>query len=266
MEGVWRQWIADAPTRRKERGKHAWKSLAPVYGALRPDQCNRLVSRDYAARRMARGISAGTVIRELGMLRAALQWADRNTPADFEMPESPPPRDRHLSRAEYEALLAAAGHAHVRLFIILALATAGRASAILDLTWDRVDFDRGLIRLSAGGPGERTKGRATVPMTQRAREALKEADARRTCDYVIEWGGSNVSSIKKGFALACARAKLKGVTPHVLRHTSAVWLAEAGVPMEQIAAYLGHSDPTTTARIYARFSPTFLAGAAAALD
>ena len=266
MEGVWKSWIADAPTRRQERGKHAWKSLGPFYGALRPDQCSRLVSREYAARRMARGISAGTVIRELGMLRAALQWHDRNTVADFEMPESPPPRERHLTRAEYEALVSAADRAHVKLFIVLALATAGRASAILDLTWDRVDFDRGLIRLSAGGPGERTKGRATVPMTSRAREALTEAHKRRTCDYVIEWGGAQVASIKKGFALTCARAGLKGVTPHVMRHTAAVYLAEAGVPMEQIAAYLGHSDPTTTARVYARFSPTFLASAAAALD
>lgn len=43
------------------------------------------------------------------------------------------------------------------------------------------------------------------------------------------------------------RAKV-AVTPHVLRHTFAKSLADAGVPTEQIAALLGHSKLETTRR------------------
>ena len=46
---------------------------------------------------------------------------------------------------EYERMLAKAETPHIRLFIILALSTAGRMTAILELTWDRVDFERELM-------------------------------------------------------------------------------------------------------------------------
>jgi integrase len=43
-------------------------------------------------------------------------------------------------------------------------------------------------------------------------------------------------------------------------------MAEGGVPMEQIAQYLGHDDVRTTYRVYARFTPGFLQDAARTLD
>ena len=54
-------------------------------------------------------------------------------------------------------------------------------------------------------------------------------------------------------------------TPHMLRHSAAVWMAEARTPMEEIAAYLGHKNPLITARVYARFHPDYLRRGAKAL-
>ncbi|TMV85537.1 hypothetical protein FGG78_20735 [Thioclava sp. BHET1] len=84
--------------------------------------------------------------------------------------------------------------------------------------------------------------------------------------YVIEWGGRQVKSIKRGFAAATQAAGLDDVTPHTLRHTAAVHMAAAGVPMEKISQYLGHSNTATTERVYARFAPDHLRDAADALD
>lgn len=56
------------------------------------------------------------------------------------------------------------------------------------------------------------------------------------------------------------------VSPHVLRHSSAVHLAESGKSMSEIANYLGHDDETLTARVYARFGPEHLRGSADVLD
>lgn len=53
-------------------------------------------------------------------------------------------------------------------------------------------------------------------------------------DHVIEWAGEPVASIKTGFAAAVRAAKLTGVSPHVLRHTAAVHMAEAGLSMAEI--------------------------------
>jgi integrase len=148
----------------------------------------------------------------------------------------------------------------VRLFVVLALTTAARKEAILELPWARVDFERGIIRLG-DGIGRR-KGRATVPLHDLARPYLMEARRAALTERVIEHGGRPIGSIRKGFEMAVARAGLKDVTPHVLRRTAATWMAEAGVPMSEIAQYLGHSDDRVTQRIYSRFSPDHLRRAA----
>lgn len=244
-----------------ERLRYAWKRLAPHFGHLRPDQITRTECRAYVAARRKQ-VADGTILKELRTLRAGLRWHDRNTPATFEMPSTPPPKSRSLSRKEYARLLAAAKAPHIKLFIILAIATASRKEALLDLTWERVDFERGRIALGEG----RGKGRATVPMTTTAREALEQARKASVSGYVIEYAGVRVQSVKTGFRAATRAAKLADVTPHTLRHTAAVWMAEAGIPMSQIAQYLGHSDSRVTERHYARYSPEFLKGAADALE
>jgi site-specific recombinase XerD len=44
----------------------------------------------------------------------------------------------------------------------------------------------------------------------------------------------------------CPTLREKAVSPHVLRHTTAMHLLQAGVDLTVIALWLGHEDPTTT--------------------
>jgi len=103
-----------------------------------------------------------------------------------------------------------------------------------------------------------------VKLTDRAIAALKEAHAARLTDHVIEYDGKPVKSVKKAVRAAAARSKVP-CSPHVFRHTSGVWMANADVPMEKIAQRLG-----TTVRIaekhYARYSPSYQQDASDALN
>ncbi|RMF00171.1 MAG: site-specific integrase [Alphaproteobacteria bacterium] len=261
---------AYAAAKGRARIRDAWKALAPTFGPLGPAQITEGLCRAYAQEREARGISTGTIHTELLYLAAALNRAERlglieKAPHVWK-PQKPRPRDRRLSREEARALVDAAHMPHVRLALILMLGTAARVGAVLDLTWNRVDFDRGLIHLDNPERAETTKRRATVPMNATVRAALEAARAGALTDHVIEWGGKPVRSIKRGFRAACRRAGLEGVTPHTLRHTAATWMAEAGVPMDEIAQFLGHSDARTTYRVYARYSPDYLRKAGRALE
>lgn len=248
-----------------ERARYAWKRLAPILGHLRPDQVNRATCRAYTAKRRRDGSQDGTIIKELSALRAALRWHDKHTPATIELPSEPPPKDLRLTREQYRALREAARKTpHIYTFVVAAYATAGRASAVLELTWDRIDFVAGVIRLGLGE--RRVKGRATVPMTDSAREVLAAAHRAAISDYVVEYAGQRVLSVKRGFAAAAARAGVPWCTPHVLRHTAAVHMAESGVPIEEIAQYLGHTSPSVTYRVYARYTPGYLRRAASALE
>lgn len=251
------------------RMRDAWKRLKPFFAAMAYHQIDEDVCRAYTKRRAIDGVSAGTVHIELGYLRAALNYAVTKrwiTQAPHvTLPAKPPPRDHHLTRDEVKRLIDACAWNHVKLFVILAVTTAARAGAILDLTWDRIDLERRKVMLHNPDRKATNKGRATVPMNATLYDALVEAKAGALSPYVIEWGGQKVVSVKKSVAAAARRA---GVicSPHVLRHTAAVWMAEAGVPMEEIAQFLGHSNVDTTRRIYARFSPDYLRGAARALE
>lgn len=242
----------------------AWRALVPYFDHLRPDQISRDLCRGYAEKRRKSGVRDGTIIKDLGVLKAALRWAGKAEGAVFAMPHAPPPRERYITRQEHQRLLDAAVLPHIKLFILLAWSTAARASALFDLTWDQIDFERRQIRLGKGGG--RRKGRATVWMTERAKAALETAYQARTCDYVIEWGGGPVKSIKRAFSEACRRANLEDVTPHVLRHSAAVAMAEDGVEISKIAQVLGHTNPAITYRVYARYSPGHMKGAMRALE
>lgn len=241
----------------------AWKALAPTFANLRPDQITRLLCQSYAIKRRLSGVADGTVIKELGVLKAALGWANVAGEAVFEMPPAPQARDRYITLEEFNRLVDACELPHIKLFALLAWYTAGRASAIFELTWDRVDFERGQIKLSKGAG--RQKGRATVPIADRLRTALMAAVEARTGDFVVEWAGHPVKGVARAFGAACVRAGLEDVSPHVLRHSAAVRMVENGVDLAKVGQYLGHTDLKVTYRVYARFTPGHLMGAAAAL-
>ena len=116
---------------------------------------------------------------ELTYLRAALAYAVKEQwlkqAPYIPLPQKPGPREHHLTREDAKKLLNAASMPHVKLFIRLALATAGRASALLELTWDRVDLDARRIDLRDPDRPRTRKGRARVPINDTLLEALAEA-------------------------------------------------------------------------------------------
>lgn len=248
-----------------QRMRDAWLRIGPHIGHLRPDQVTRAWSREYRAIRRAAGVQDATIAREMVVARAAIRWHDRATPAVFELPPTAPPRERWLTRAEVDRLIEASDAAHIALAVRLMFATAARKEAILELTWSRVDLVRGTVDLRVD-TGKRRKGRAVVPVGARTLEALRAAKAGALTEYVIEWAGAPVRSIRTGFDAACERAGLEDVSPHVLRHSAAVAMAAGGMSMAKIAQFLGHADSRVTERVYARFAPGHMADAAAILD
>lgn len=249
---------------------HEEKALKERFFHLSPEAVTDQIVQGHTDARRAAGRSDGTIWTELGHLRIALSWAVKKGLIEkapyIPRPPQPTPKRDYLTREQFGEFLGACEFPHLRRFVILAIATGARASAILDLTWDRVDLDRGLIDLANPEDNERRKGRATVPMNGSARAALVEGKEGALSDFVVEWAGQRVRSVKKGISAAAKRSNLEFVTPHVIRHSAAVWMAEGGIGFEEIAQYLGHSDSRITERVYARYSPTYLRKAAALLE
>lgn len=273
IETLWEAYRAEKEGRRVAVAmKHEWKAVGPHFGHLRPDQITTDVCRAYVTRRRAttaRGkttnVQDGGIWTELGHLRSVLKWALGDKAPKVERPPKPAPRERYLTGAEIGKLIDAPAPLHIKTAIYLMIGTAARVGAVLELTWDRVNFDRGTINLRTSELGPR-KGRAIVPMNSELRAVLQTAKAAALTEHVIEWAGEPVASIKTGFNAAVKAAGLEGVTPHVLRHTAAVHMVEGGVPMAEVAQYLGHSNEALTFRVYGRYSPTHLRKAADVLS
>jgi len=250
-----------------KRATVAWKAAKPFWDKMPIARVDERSTIDYREKRSH--CKAITVRNELAVIRAALNWAEKTKligKAPFvQMPKLPASNVGHISKAQFRQLLENALAPHIKLFLQIAVGTGARTNAILDLTWDRVDFERNVIILNPIERVQTSKYRATVTMNGQLRAALEAAKEGALSDYVIEHGRERVASIKNGFKAAAKRAGLK-VTPHMMRHSAAVWMAEANIPMTQIAQFLGHTDSRITERVYARFSPSFLADAAAALE
>lgn len=255
--------IAEKPSH--GRRKDAWKAMRPFWDDVNPALIDAPMCRRY---RKSRRVADATARYELLQISTAIKWGrgEKHTAAMPKMwlPDTPTRVTRHLSRAEFARFFDAVKADHARVYVMLGLHTMARPSAILDLTWDRVDFMRRQIDFRPPGRAQTSKRRVVVPIGDALLEALQKAYAGRTCEYVVERGGQQVGSVKKAFQAASERSTVRA-TPYTLRHTGAVWAAEAGVSMAQIAQFMGHDDDRTTQKYYARFSPDHLVDVANAI-
>jgi integrase len=249
---------------RADRFKCHWTALAPHFGHRIGATITRDDCRAYCEERRGDGYSDSTIKTDLELLRACLRHHYGTSAPRVWLPPASPPRDRWLTKVEGRALVDMAETPHVKLFITLGLATGARAGAILDLTWSRVDFEHGTIDFRPPGRAQTSKRRTVVPMNPNAREALLEAYRARLSTHVIEYGGKPVQSVKKAVQRLALRADIH-FSPHVLRHTCAVWMAQADVPMQKISQFLGHTSLRMTEQVYARYSPSFMEDAGAAV-
>ena len=132
--------------------------------------------------------------------------------------------------------------------IRLLLLTGCRAGEVLNLRWNEVDFDNGLLNL----PDSKT-GAKKVLLGAPALEIL--ASLPRVGDFVIAGAKADKprSDIKRPWERVIAHAGLHDLRLHDLRHSYASVGAAAGMGLGLVGKLLGHASPTTTAR-YSHFA------------
>ncbi|HKZ40722.1 MAG TPA: tyrosine-type recombinase/integrase, partial [Candidatus Hodarchaeales archaeon] len=97
--------------------------------------------------------------------------------------------------------------------------------------------------------------RREIPLNAKARKALLEYLIMRpdveSDDLFLGQRNEGVQSktIQRAVHRFAKKAGLNNVTPHILRHSFAKALIDAGVSLEKVATLLGHSNLNTT-RIY----------------
>lgn len=174
------------------------------------------------------------------------------------------PMGRPLSHDELVALLRGCTQPHLRLYIVLGLATGGRPEAITDLRWEQVDGD--LIRLNPEGRAQNKKYRPVVRVGEATKAVLNAAYEGRGSEHLIAFRGRQVRRLDTIWKKA-TDGMAPGVTAYSLRHTVARYLRTEGVDAWQVSSLLGHRRVGfEMSERYTAHSPDYQKDAAAALD
>jgi integrase len=155
-------------------------------------------------------------------------------------------RERFLTQEEIRRLLDQLPD-HQRPLIQLALLTGLRRGNLLNLKWEQVNIDLGILII----PAQEAKGGRDLklPLAPEAVELLKSIPRHPSSNYVFCKGdGKPYKDIYSGFRLALKRAGIEECTIHTLRHTVGSHLVMNGVDLATVKELLGHRDIQTTLR------------------
>lgn len=241
------------------------------------------------------GKSASTVLRDIAALSGVLSRAEKlDKLAASPMPKVEKPRldrntePRYLTAAEEKRLRTAmqerdakmiaareSGNVwrterkrtvkpvpahfgdHLTPAVLVSANTGLRRGELLALLWDDVDLKAG--RLAVRGANAKNAQTRHVDLNSEA-QAVLEAWLEQRSDKEEPRIFPIATSFKKSWAGLLTRAKIKDFRWHDLRHHFASRLVQAGVPLNNVRALLGHGSLTMTLR-YAHLAPDNLRAA-----
>jgi integrase len=244
-----------------ERTIHAVSALVPFWAEMKPSEISITKTREYAK---YRNVAAATVRRELGVLQAAMNYAQKIMQLDawikIELPKSSEPRDRWLEPKEID-LLRKNSPEHLDRFIVLAIMTGRRKRAILDLRWKKsstngwVDLDDGIIYFKGAAERESKKRKGSIKIHNKLLDMIRTWNDGKS-ESVIHYRGRAIKDIDTSFARACKLAKLDDVVPHTLKHTAITRAFQEGIAIERAVDYFATSAATLE-RVYRQHSPQY---------
>ena len=187
-------------------------------------------------------LSSVTFNRDLACLKTIVRRAVLNRQIDRNPIEGVKlfkeiPRNRTLTDLEYQRLVQ---HClpHLKPIVEMAYITAMRKGEILGLTWDRVDFQNGIIILEA--ENTKTQEKREIPIDESLKDLLRGIPKNIACPHVFTYRGRKIRGARNGFDTACEKAGLKDFHFHDLRHCAITNMRKAGVQDTVIMSISGH--------------------------
>jgi len=224
---------------------YSLKFLIPHFGNLNLNAITRSSFEKYQAFRSPKNRACN---KEICYFSACINWCvDHNhcEPLAFKIKKLPyqAPIPSILTIDEVKRLILSSDDRIKGM--ILGMYEAGlRWKEVSNLKWNNVDLDNEIIVLKT------TKGNRNriVPLTPAFKTALKNAGTdKEVYVFVSPRSGGPYNNIKRALTSAAKKAGItKRVYPHLLRHSYATHILEAGGDLRTLQALLGHRDIKTT--------------------
>ncbi len=246
-------------------GEFAAFAAKELGGEADPRRADRLLIRGFLGRLHERGVKRSTVARKLAALRSFFRYLKRlgkvaGNPAEaVSTPRQERRLPKQLSVGEMSQLLempddSAPLGARDRAILELLYASGLRVSELTALEFDDLDLSEGMVRVRGKGRKERL-----VPVGSQAVKAIRRYLRRRSeleprpgsgkDALFLNFRGTrlNVRSVRRLLNHALESAAItRKISPHVLRHSFATHLLDAGADLRSIQELLGHASLSTT--------------------
>lgn len=232
-----------------------------------------------------KGYSTSTIQKVNNILNPAFKTAIKNelinkNPVDsIEMPKHKEKQVRALTIEEQNVFVEEAKNSWYFSAFVVALDTGLRCGELLALEWNDIDLKNGEITvyknlvavkdrdsedekliLKIQQSPKTAKSIRTVPLTQRALNVLRELKIKQQSLSEIVFctnKGTHVfpKNLRRTFQSILSKAKIEKLGLHVLRHTYATRLFEAGANPKTVSELLGHKNVSVTLNIYTHVLP-----------
>ena len=249
-------------------------------------------------------VKPNTVIHYHAVIHSALKYAvktdmlSKNVADKVDRPKKNSFQPVFLSAEEMETLFRELKGSKLELPVMVAAFYGFRRGEVVGLKWDAIDFERGTIsvnhtvttveldgkRMDWAQDAAKTKSSMrTLPLVGAFKDyfmQVKQAQEynKAICGdcynyqydgyvFVDEMGNRmKPNYLTTEFPDFCEKHGLRRMRFHDLRHSCASLLLANGVPLKQIQEWLGHSDFSTTANIYAHLDYTSKLTSAQAME
>lgn len=234
-------------------------------------------------------VSANSVIHYHAIIYQALKYAlktdmvTQNVAMKVDRPRKNSFQPKFLTAEEMQQMFEIIKGTKMQLPVMVAAFYGLRRGEVLGLKWDAIDFHRGTLTIKRTVTQVKIDGKyqiieqdsaktkssmRTLPLVGSFKEYFEEAKKaqefnKKVCgdSYNYDYDGyvfvNEIGERMKPDYLTTAfpeylkRHGMKKIRFHDLRHSCASLLLANGVPLKQIQEWLGHSDFSTTANIYA---------------
>ena len=238
---------------------------------------------------MLRRVTPNTVIHYHAVIHSALKYAVKtdmliqNVAGKVDRPRKNSFQPVFLSAEEMQKMFEALRGTKLELPVLVAAFYGLRRGEVVGLKWDAIDFEQGTISVKRTVTSTIIDGKyqefeqksaktksslRTLPLVSNIWEKLlalreQQKENRRVCGncYSKKYDGYvfvdamgnifNPRSVTANFSKLLEQNGLRHIRFHDLRHSCASLLLANDVPLKHIQEWLGHSDISTTANIYA---------------
>jgi integrase len=233
------------------------------------------------------GLSENTILQHHRVLHKALEMAVRwqliqRNPADAVEPPKPKRREMKTideAQTAWALEFAEAKKSELYLPVLMAVTTGLRRGEILALRWQDVDFGAGILSVrrsleetKSGLKFKDTKGKRSrvvdvPPILADALEVHRKAQEERRRQFGPDWQDNDLvfpredgrpwkpDNFTSLYFDWIAKAGLKGIRFHDLRHSHAAQLIQLGTHPKVIQERLGHASTSFTLDVYGHLLP-----------